>query len=123
LANWQETKFQFRDRLRGQSTLLPECLDDFIDERDAVRVIDLFVDALDLAEMSFDEPAATGRLSYHPSDGLAPSWEACETSLPHLAQGEPTTGHMRPQEPEPRLRSRGQQKVMQMVCRSARSRW
>jgi transposase len=48
---------------------LPECLDDFIDESNPVRVIDAFVDALDLAEMSFEgvEPAATGRPSYHPS--------------------------------------------------------
>ena len=54
---------------RGQSTLLPECLDDFIGESNPVRVIDVFVDALDLAEMSFEgvEPAATGRPSYHPS--------------------------------------------------------
>ena len=54
---------------RGQCTLLPECLDDFIDESNPVRVIDVFVDALDLAEMSFEgvEPAATGRPSYHPS--------------------------------------------------------
>ena len=54
---------------RGQSTLLPECLDDFIDDSNPVRVIDVFVDSLDLAEMSFDgvEPAATGRPSYHPS--------------------------------------------------------
>src|SRR6202049_3373895 len=54
---------------RGQWTLLPECLDDFIDERHSVRVIDVFVDALDLVEMSFEgvEPAATGRHSYHPS--------------------------------------------------------
>src|SRR6187401_3771423 len=54
---------------RGQSTLLPECLDDFIDESNPVRVIDVFVEALDLAEMSFEgvEPAATGRPSYHPS--------------------------------------------------------
>ena len=54
---------------RGQWTLLPEYLDDFIDESNPVRVIDVFVDALDLAEMSFEgvEPAATGRPSYHPS--------------------------------------------------------
>jgi transposase len=54
---------------RGQSTLLPECLDDFIDESNPVRVIDAFVDALDLAELGFGgvEPAATGRPSYHPS--------------------------------------------------------
>jgi len=54
---------------RGQWALLPECLDDFIDESNPVRVIDVFVDALDLAEMRFEgvEPAATGRPSYHPS--------------------------------------------------------
>jgi transposase len=53
---------------RGQSTLLPECLDDWIDERNCVRVIDAFVDLLDLAELSFEgvEPAATGRPAYHP---------------------------------------------------------
>jgi len=39
---------------RGQWTLLPECLDDFIDESNPVRVIDVFVDALDLAEMNFE---------------------------------------------------------------------
>jgi transposase len=54
---------------RGQSTLLPECLDDFIDESNPVRVIDAFVDALDLAELGFGgvEAAATGRPAYHPS--------------------------------------------------------
>ena len=53
----------------GKRTLLPECLNDFIDESNPVRVIDAFVDALDLAEMSFEgvEPAATGGPSYHPS--------------------------------------------------------
>ena len=54
---------------RGQSTLLPECLDDFIDESNPVRVIDAFVDALDLGKLDFDGvvPEATGRPSYHPS--------------------------------------------------------
>ena len=54
---------------RGQSTLLPECLDDWIDESSSVRVIDAFVDALDLGERGFDrvEPAATARPAYHPS--------------------------------------------------------
>jgi transposase len=53
---------------RGQWTLLPECLDDFIDESNPVRVIDVFVDALDLADMGFQgvEPAETGRPAYHP---------------------------------------------------------
>ena len=48
---------------RGQTALLPECLDDYIDESNSVRVVDAFVDALDLAELGFEgvEPAATGR--------------------------------------------------------------
>ena len=55
---------------RGQSMLLPECLDDFIAESNPDRVIDAFVDALDLAELGFDgvEPAATDRPAYR---GLA----------------------------------------------------
>lgn len=54
---------------RGQATLLPECLDDWIDEENPVRVIDAFVDAVDLAGLGFDgvKPAATGRPSFHPS--------------------------------------------------------
>jgi transposase len=54
---------------RGQSTLLPECLEDWIDEDNPVRVIDAFVDALDLGELGFGgvEAAATGRPAYHPS--------------------------------------------------------
>ena len=54
---------------RSQSTLLPECLDDWIDEENAVRAIDAFVDALDLRDLGFDgiEPAATGRPGFHPS--------------------------------------------------------
>jgi transposase len=54
---------------RGQSTLFPECLEDWIDENNPVQVIDVFVDELDLAELGFSgvEPEATGRPSYHPS--------------------------------------------------------
>jgi len=54
---------------RGQSTLLPECLDDWIDENNPVRVIDAFVGSLNLSEIGFGgvEPEATGRPSYHPS--------------------------------------------------------
>jgi transposase len=51
---------------RSQARLFPECLDDWIDEDNPVRVID--VDALDLAELGFGvEPAETGRPAYHPS--------------------------------------------------------
>ena len=54
---------------RGQSTLFPECLEDWIGEDNPVRVIDVFVDELDLAELGFSgvEPEVTGRPSYHPS--------------------------------------------------------
>ena len=54
---------------RKQSTLFPECLDDWIDEDNPVRVIDAFVDRLDLGELGFSgvEPAETGRPAYHPS--------------------------------------------------------
>src|ERR1700690_392915 len=54
---------------RGQSTLLPECLDEWVEESNSVRVIDCFVDGLDLADLGFEgvEPAATGRPAYHPS--------------------------------------------------------
>ena len=47
---------------RSQSTLLPESLDDWVDESNPVRVIDAFVDALNLAELGFDrvKPAVTG---------------------------------------------------------------
>ena len=53
---------------RQQVTLLPECLDDFIGEDNPVRVVDAFVEELDLATVGFDGmvPAATGRPAYHP---------------------------------------------------------
>ncbi len=56
-------------RDREQSTLFPECLEDWIDEDNPVRVIDVFVDGLDLADVGFVgvDPEATGRPSYHPS--------------------------------------------------------
>jgi transposase len=54
---------------REQSTLFPDCLEDWIDENNPVRVIDVFVDELDLAELGFDgvAPETTGRPGYHPS--------------------------------------------------------
>jgi transposase len=54
---------------RGQSTLFPECLEDWIYEDNPVHAIDVFVDELDLAELGFGgvDPEATGRPSYHPS--------------------------------------------------------
>jgi transposase len=54
---------------RSQFTLLPEYLDDWVDESNPVRVVDAFVDALDLEQLGFDGivPEVTGRPSYHPS--------------------------------------------------------
>lgn len=54
---------------RSQATLLPEYLDDYIAEDNPVRVVDAFVDELDLRALGFEgaDPAATGRPSYHPA--------------------------------------------------------
>ena len=54
---------------REQSTLFPESLEDWIDEDNPVRVIEVFVEELDLAELGFEgvDPEATGRPSHHPS--------------------------------------------------------
>ncbi|HMB78063.1 MAG TPA: IS1182 family transposase, partial [Kiloniellaceae bacterium] len=54
---------------RDQATLFPECLEDWIAEENAVRVIEAFVEGLDLSELEFSgvDPRATGRPAYHPS--------------------------------------------------------
>ncbi|MDH3317257.1 MAG: IS1182 family transposase [Gammaproteobacteria bacterium] len=54
---------------RSQSTLFPECLEDYIAEDNPVRAVDVFVDELDLGQLGFDgtEPEATGRPAYHPA--------------------------------------------------------
>jgi transposase len=54
---------------REQSTLFPECVEDWIGEDNPVRVVDVFVDELDLAALGFGgvAPEETGRPSYHPS--------------------------------------------------------
>jgi len=52
---------------RTQATLFPERLDDYIDEDSAVRVIDVFIDDLDISGLGFKtEPSDTGRPGYHP---------------------------------------------------------
>jgi transposase len=57
---------------RQQTTLLPECLDDWVDEGNSIRAVDVFVDALELRDLGFDgvDPGATGRPAYHPSPML-----------------------------------------------------
>ena len=57
---------------RSQSVLFPERLDDWIPEDNPVRVIDVFVDELDLSGLGFEgmQPEATGRPAYHPASLL-----------------------------------------------------
>jgi transposase len=54
---------------RSQSTLFPERLEDYVGEDNPVRVIDVFVDELDLGELGFNRvvPEVTGRPGYHPA--------------------------------------------------------
>jgi transposase len=56
---------------RSQTTLLPDCIDDYVDEDNPVRAVDAFVGMLDLAALDFDiVPEATGRPGYHPATML-----------------------------------------------------
>ena len=54
---------------RMQPALLPHSLEDYVSEENPVRVIDVFIDELDLAALGFSgvTPAATGRPAYHPA--------------------------------------------------------
>src|SRR5471032_793610 len=54
---------------RQQVTLLPDCLDDYVTENNPVRVVEVFIDELDLSALGFAgmAPAATGRPAYHPA--------------------------------------------------------
>src|SRR4051794_36180288 len=54
---------------RRQAFLLPAGVDDYVDENNPVRVVEAFVDRLDLAELGFERavPAETGRPAYHPA--------------------------------------------------------
>ena len=53
------------DRL--QTLLLADCVDDYVSAENPARVIDVFVDELDLAALGFEGAAATGRPGYHPA--------------------------------------------------------
>lgn len=61
-----------RGQSRHQTTLFPEALDDLIPADHPVRVVDAFVDSLDLLALGFGKvvPAATGCPPYHPGDLL-----------------------------------------------------
>src|SRR6202007_591392 len=53
---------------RGQSTLFPASLDDYVTEHNPVRAVDVFVDGLDLDKLGFlgAQPLDTAPPSYHP---------------------------------------------------------
>jgi transposase len=55
---------------RSQATLFPDTLEDYIAEDNPVRVVDAFVDELDLRKLGFDgvEPEPTGRPAYADAD-------------------------------------------------------
>lgn len=57
---------------RAQASLLPACVDDYIASDSLARVVDAFVDSLDLVDLGFTRAvaAATGRPGYHPADML-----------------------------------------------------
>jgi transposase len=61
-----------QEAARSQETMFPELLDEYIAQDNPVRVIDAFVDGLDLRAMAFSrvEPSNTGRPGYHPSTML-----------------------------------------------------
>jgi transposase len=54
---------------RGQITLFPERLDDYVSEDNPVRVVDVFIEGLHLAGLGFESVTAakTGRPAYHPA--------------------------------------------------------
>lgn len=54
---------------RCQQTMLPACLEDYVAEDNPVRVVDAFIEELDLSALGFErvQPAATGRPAYHPA--------------------------------------------------------
>lgn len=55
---------------RRQQLFLPECVDDYVAADAPVRIVDVFVDELDLAVLGFGHAAATGRPGYHPATML-----------------------------------------------------
>src|SRR6267143_2060627 len=70
LSVWSLTMHRFIDgEDRMQQTLLPNSLEDYVSEENPVRVIEVFIDELDLMALGFSgmTPVATGRPAYHPS--------------------------------------------------------
>lgn len=75
---------------RQQGVLLPEFLDDYVSEENPVRVVDVFVEELDLGALGFEGvvPEATGRPAYHPGLLLKIYVYGYESAAPALPQKE-----------------------------------
>jgi hypothetical protein len=90
-------------------TLLPECLDDWVDESNPVRVVDAFVDALDLKQLSFD-----GMVPKVTRAAFLPSISAAEALHLRLSQ---------PHSVEPSSRARGEAIAHRAYCIRFRKGW
>jgi len=72
---------------RQQATLFPERLDDYVHEESPVRVIDMFIDELDITGLGFrTERSETGWSSYHPRLAQLASWSGLWLSPSHLEE-------------------------------------
>ena len=74
---------------RSQSTLFPEHLDDYIAEDNPVRVVDVFVDELDLKELGFEGTGARSDRASGVSSRLAAEDLHLRLSEPHSVQPAP----------------------------------
>ena len=77
---------------RMQQALLPHSLEDYVGEDDPVRVIEIFIEELDLAALGFSgvTPAVTGRPAYHPSTLL--KYLSLRLPQPHSVEPAARTG-------------------------------
>ena len=57
---------------RSQTELLPDSIEEYVDKNNPVRVIDAFINSLDMSELGFERsiPGETGRPPYNPRDLL-----------------------------------------------------
>ena len=107
---------------RRQALLLVDCVDDYVGAENPVRVIDVFVDELNLAAIGFEGAAATGRPGYHPATLLKLYLWLHEPSAVEPAprtRGEPQCrGHVADPQARPRLANSD----MMMLLRTALNR-
>ena len=109
---------------RQQMILLPDCLDDYVVEDNPVRVIDVFIDELDLAALGFEGmlPATMGRPAYHPATLLKIYLYGYLNRIPSSRSSSP----VRPRSFRELLTTNSQSGILASATRrtaSARSRW